>query len=301
MYHLVLQYANKTNGLPCQFLYDGNRWGIEDYQVDIKSVPSFAHDELAMRTVHAFEEHNRTEKARLYKHGACRAVRGHVTYTHRDELDAPQISLTVLRHPIERFVSMYEFVHMMVRDRPGKSGWDHWLNNHSLEHEFSNSSSIVNLGFYDASGQWIAVKNIGFSFHFYGVLHQLSGMTPIFEGVSDPQRFRIANAPEMAEKAKDNICSTHILGSQNDVPHTLDTFFKVLEPYAQWSDDEKEKWKGVTTNANKQRSSQDVRDYLSETAYVMLEGRLKEEIEVYKFAERVIEYRKQVAKAEVSA
>lgn len=299
MYHLVLQYANRTDGLACQFLYDGNRFGIQDFQVDVKSAPPFSHNPLAARAVSAFREHDFNEKAQLYKQGACRAVRGHVTYAQRDQLEAPQISLTVVRHPIDRFVSMYEFVHMMVRDRPGKSGWDHWLNGRALDDEIANETSIMNRGFYDVLGRWIAEYNIGFSFHFYGVLHQLSGMTPKFEGVGDPQRFRIANAREMAEKAKDNICSTHILGSQSDVPHTLDTFFKALKPYAHWSDDEKKRWKGVVTNANVHKSNQNVRDYMSEAAYEMLEGRLKEEIEVFEFAERVIEYRKKFGKGDV--
>lgn len=297
MYQLVLQYANKTNGLACQFLYDGNRWGIHEYQIAPNPPPYFPDNSISSRAVQAFYDKNSIEKAYLYKQGACRAVRGHVTYTQRDELQAPQVSLTVLRHPIERFISMYEFVHMMVRTRPGTSGWDQWLDERPLEDELRNASSIVNLGFYDESGEWIAKGNVGFSFHFYGVLHQLSGLTPRFEGVGDPQRFGIANARAMAEKAKDNICSTHILGLQSDVPFTLDTFFEVMEPFAQWSHYEQDRAKRMSTNVNLQRSSQNVRDYLSDNAYAVLEKRLKEEIEVYEFAERVIEYRRKASAA----
>lgn len=296
MYQLVLQYANKTNGLACQFLYDGNRFGIEHYELSVQPPPPFPNGSIEAKAVFATQAQEYTVKADLYRRGACRAVRGHVTYRQRDSIQSPLISLTVVRNPVERFVSMYEFVLMMVKTRPGQTGWDRWLSGGPLHEEFTNASSIVNQGFYDKAGRWIARNNVGFSFHFYGVLHQLSGIDPIFEGVGDPSGFGITNAKEMAEKAKDNICGTHILGSQGNMNETLDRFFQVLEPYAKWTKLEQQRLKDSSVNRNPLRKSRDVDHHLVGTTRKELERRLHHEMEVFKFAEEVIKYRKRASK-----
>lgn len=294
MHNLVIQYANKTKGLACQFLFDGNRLGPEHFSMSIRPPPTFPGGSIEQQAVIAEKSRDHKTKGELYRKGACRAVRGHVTYRQRDAIEAPLISFTVVRDPLERFVSMYEFVLMMIRTRPGATGWDRWLSGAPLHDEFANASSIVNQGFYDATGEWIAKNNIGFSFHFYGVLHQLSGIDPVFEGVGDPSAFRIANAEQMAEKAKNNICGTHILGSQGDMNRTLDTFFNTLEPFASWTESERLNYKKASPiNRNHQRKSRDVDEHLPGETRTELEKRLHYEIEVYRFAQDVIEYRAQ--------
>lgn len=85
----------------------------------------------------------------------------------------------------------------------------------------SDPSSILNQRFYNKKGLSNLRQYKGYSFHLYGVLHQLLGMTPKFEGIGEPDKFRIFNAAETAETAKDNICSSHVLGLQLDVRRSL--------------------------------------------------------------------------------
>lgn len=295
MYHLVMQFANRTNGLACQFLYDGNRFGTEAFQMSIIPPPVFAEGTIERQAVDAFRARRLIDKKDLYEKGACRTVRGHVTYMQRDAIKAPVISLTVVRHPIERFLSMYHFAMMMVRSRPNQSGWDNLITG-NLENDYANASSLVHKGFYDTQGNWLARDNVGFSFHFYGVLHQLSGITPVFGGVGDPETFHIANAEELVEKSKDNICGTHILGSQSDVKASLDLFFKFLEPYATWSDLEKKRAKSISINKNHFKKGS-VDDLIPSSIKPQIERRFQHEMKVYLFAQKVIEYRKRTAAA----
>lgn len=294
LYHLVLQYANRTSGLACQFLFDGNRFGHEEYQMSVMPPPNFPPSTVEKEAVDAFLQKNRTRKGILYKQGACRTVRGHVTYQQRDAISIPVISVTVLRHPLERYVSMFEFAWMMVKTGGG-TGWRQWLSGRSLEEELSNSTSLFHRGFYDEQGKWLAVNSIGNAFFFYGVLHQLSGINPRFEGVGDISKFRIANAKEMAEKAKDNICSTHILGDQDNIPDSMELFFQTLKPYATWTELERTRAKSSSSNKNRHRTSRNLEDHLSPAHRSLLEKRLHEELEVYNFAQSVIAYRKQTA------
>lgn len=292
MYQIVLQYAKKTRGLPCQFLFDGNRWEVEEFGMSLLPPPDFPPSSKEYEAVSAYKRRDKKAKSRLYRSGVCRIVRGHVTYRQRDAIQAPVISFTVVRNPLERFVSMYEFVRMMVDSRPGVTGWDQWVSGASLESELKNASSIFNKGFYDKNGRWLGENNIGFSFHFYGVLHQLSGINPVFSGVGDPSSFTIENAYEMAEKAKDNLCTTHVLGSQDNVPETLNNLFTELSPYAEWTPRQQAMLKSAVSNRNRARKSRDIAYHLSPGARQELERRLLYEIEVYEFAKRIIQFRK---------
>lgn len=292
VYSLLLRYANRTNGLSCQFLYDGNRFLPEDFQMGVKPPPVFPPGSMEAQAVEAYTQRDRPKKSNLYKNGVCRIVRGHVTYWQRDFIQKPVISLTILRDPVERFVSMYEFVVSMMRSRPGATGWDEWFSGGPLEDEFRNASSLVNHGFYDDQGRWLARKNVGFSFHFYGVLHQLSGLIPRFEGVRTTDRFRISNAAMLAEKAKDNICSTHILGLQSDMTQALDDIFEAMAPFSDWTEQEQSHVKRSVVNRNTRRKSRDISDHLPSHLQAELKKRLEHEIQVYEFAKKVIQYRR---------
>ncbi|KAI0565220.1 Sulfotransferase [Gracilaria domingensis] len=291
VYNIAIQYANKTKGLACQFLFDGNRYSYDQYQPSFTPVPESATKSLEGQALQAWKDKDMVLKTDLYKQGACRSIRGHVTYSLRDVIKKPVASMTVMRHPLERLVSMFEFALMMIETQPNKSGWDSWLSGVTLEHELANASSILNRGFYDQNGEWIAKDNIGFSFHFYGVLHQLSGMQPVFRDVGKPKSFRISNAKEMAEKAKDNLCSTHILGVQNNMNATLDVIFDYLHPYARWSSEEKETAKHTIVNRNNHKRGSHITDYVPRSALRELERRLGHEIEVYHFAEAIFAHR----------
>lgn len=294
VYNVVLQYAKKTKGLPCQFLFDGNRYSFQKYEPSFKTSHHFPLNSIEEKGFRAWEESDVKQKEVLYKRGACRSLRGHVTYVLRDEIDTPVISMTLLRDPLERFLSMFEFALMLVKTRPQSSGWDSWMSGASVQHELTNASSILNRGFYDDDGNWIEKDNVGFSFHFYGVLHQLSGILPIFRGVKEPKAFRMINSKDMAEKAKDNICSTHILGSQKNVSAALDTFFEYMRPYARWSNHEKNEARNSHANKNSHKRKSQLAENLPLPTRREIERRLKHEIEVYRFAENVIAYRQWV-------
>ncbi|CAN8076890.1 unnamed protein product [Agarophyton chilense] len=291
VYNIAIQYANKTKGLACQFLFDGNRYSCSQYQPSFSPVPKPATNSLEGDAVKAWDNKNMGAKENLYKLGACRSIRGHVTYSLRDVIQRPVVSMTIMRHPIERLVSMFEFALMMIETQPNSSGWDSWLSGVPLEHELANSSSLLNRGFYDENGEWVGKDNIGFSFHFYGVLHQLSGVQPIFRDVGKPKSFRMGNAKEMAEKAKDNLCSTHILGVQNNMSATVDTIFEYMRPYARWNSREKENAKHAVVNRNNRKRRSHNRDYIPVSAIRELERRLGHEIEVFHFAEAIVAHR----------
>ncbi|PXF46836.1 hypothetical protein BWQ96_03365 [Gracilariopsis chorda] len=291
VYNVVLQYANKTKGLPCQFLFDGNRYTLHKYEPSFKTSHHFSLNSIEEKGFRAWKENDVKQKEMLYKRGACRSLRGHVTYALRDEIDSPVVSMTVLRDPLERFMSMFEFALMMVKTRPNTSGWDSWMSGASVQRELTNASSILNRGFYDDDGNWMEKDNVGFSFHFYGVLHQLSGIQPIFRGVGEPKAFRIINAKEMAEKAKNNLCSTHILGSQKNISRALDTLFEYMVPYARWTNREKNETRHSHANQNSHKRRSQLAENLPLSTRREIERRLKHEIEVYRFAENVIAYR----------
>lgn len=296
IHQLGIRYANKTNGLACQYTYDGNRFGPGDYHLSVKPPPQFFDGSLEKDTIDAINARNVTRKLELLRNGACRTMRGHVTYKQREYMGQPILSLTIVRDPIERFISMYEFAMMMVRSRPGTSGWDHLISG-DIEADFRNASSLLHRSFYDTNGSWIARGNVGFSFHFYGVLHQLSGITPVFEGEGVPEQFRIANADELAEKAKDNICSTHILGAQSDMGASLDLLFTKIAPFSTWTEAEMSQAKSSSVNKNLQKKKTAGEGW-SETMRANMQKRFQHETDVHAFALRVIKYRQRPAQPE---
>ena len=293
LFRLLLLYASRTHGIACQYVSDGNRLPTHDFRQFGSDVFPVGSDER--RLSDALNASDIAEKAHLFSRGVCRVVRGHVTYAQHDAITAPTLSITVMRQPLARFVSMYEFVKSMVRDRPGKTGWDDWVTAHSLAAEFANSTSLFHRAFYDDTGHWLAADNVGFSFHFYGVLHQLSGVIPRFEGVGDPYHFNITNAGEMAERAMDNLCKTHVLGLQEDMPGTLSTWFDAIEPWVNFSKDERKRFGGLSLNRTPGRVSRNVDDHLPLRIRQELERRLEQEIKVYEFAKQLVKYRSAVA------
>lgn len=292
MYRVAIQYANRTNGIACSYSTDGDRYPPE-YFSQAPVPAAFATGSVPDRVSAAIKARNYPLKARLLAAGGCRTLRGHVTVKTADAIQTPVLSVTIVRDPLARFVSMYEFVVAMVRRRPVVTGWDPWLGgSRSLAAEFANSSSIFHRAFVDDAGQWIARQNIAFSFHFYGILHQLSGLSPRFEGVQDPYHFRMRNDAEMADAAKDNLCATHIVGSQEDMEETWKEFFDKIKPFASWTDQEKRVIHLASVNRTPGRVSRNVDDHLPQRIREELERRLEKEIEVVDFARQIIEYRK---------
>lgn len=292
MYKLAMQYANRTHGLSCNYLHDGDRLPPSSFVAShVQQTFDAGTPEDALLS--AIKRRDSLAKATALNNGVCRSLRGHVTYRILAAIRIPVLTVTIVRDPLARFVSMYEFVVAMVKARPGKTGWDDWVSSStSLAAEFANSSSIFHRGFVDEAGKWIGSDNIGFSFHFYGVLHQLSGMTPVFDGVQDPYHFRMRNDAEMAERAKDNLCSSHVVGAQEYMDETWKQFFGKVGKYATWSEDEKRVVGLVNINRTPDRRSRNVDDHLPERIRAELERRLEKEIEVVAFARRIIEYRK---------
>lgn len=302
--HLMLiRYAQRTNGLPCQFLADGNSVTTAHFDMSVKPPPQYPRHSVEALAVHAYETRNYTLKEKLYRRGACRSVRGHVTYAQRDPIDTPTLSVTVLRDPLDRFISMFEFVLMMMRTQKKVIGWENWLsksNSTNLETELLNKSSILNTPFYDDEGQWIHASYKRLSFHFYGVLHQLSGVTPRFEYPNNPRRFRIANAKYMAEVAKNNICSTHILGLQRNMTQMVSQLKRELKPYINWDQSNDPFTQGNThVNRNAQRKSRQIEPHGFLPWHREIQRRLEHEIDVYNFASRVVAYRQSLRQPRV--
>lgn len=291
LHHFLIGYANKTSGLPCQFLHDGNRLGTEHYHMSINPPPKFEPGSLAWKAVNAYKSRNYSAKKELFKNGACRVVRGHVTFWHNLQVEKPMISVTVLRHPIERFISMYEFVLMMIKTQPNIRGWNLWFSNRTVQDELNDESSLLHQGFYDTQGRWIEKSWKGLSFHFYGVLHQLSGAIPIFKGVGSISGFQMENAAALKDLAKNNLCASHVVGIQENMKNVLSVLSKELKPFATWEREEKARVASSRVNKNFLKRRTEGRDILSDVHKKLLETRLKEELEVYEFAERIVKYR----------
>eukprot|EP00178_Gracilaria_changii_P004870 TRINITY_DN178_c0_g3_i2.p2 TRINITY_DN178_c0_g3~~TRINITY_DN178_c0_g3_i2.p2 ORF type:complete len:393 (-),score=125.21 TRINITY_DN178_c0_g3_i2:1630-2808(-) len=292
VYKMLLRYANRTHGLSCTYRFDGNRHAFSHFSVVNAPPPqSFANHSLSAQLLRAERARARAHSGSLLARGACRVLRGHVTTDVLSRFERAPLSLTVLREPLARFVSMYEFARSMARARPGVTGWDDWLRAPSLAAELANSSSLFHRGFYDAAGQWRAHRNEGFSFHFYGVLHQLSGLTPRFVGERDPFHFDMANGAEMAEKAKQRLCAMHIVGLQPRVSDALAQFLALTQRFARWSRAEKRALMRAVLNKTPARVSRNVDDHLPRRMKRELQRRLRYESDVYQFAQRLVRYR----------
>ena len=295
LFSLLMEYAKRTFGVACSILIDGGVARGEMYQVDHDTLMhkrSFPQGSNEAELISAFLAKNNPYKKRLFERGACRIIRGHFTFGLYEEIGSENkpLLVSIMRDPIERFVSMYEFVRSMVKDRPGVTGWDGWLQK-SLSEELGNGTSILNRGFYDERGNWLRAGNVGFSFHFYGVLHQLSGMKPRFIGVGNPLLFDVQNGEEMVEKAKENLCRVHVLGLQEDMNTTLEFLFDYVQPFAKWNRDELRSMFQLKRNLNTKRESRDVSFHLPDAVLKELQKRLRFEIEVYEFAKRLFAYR----------
>ncbi|PXF45217.1 hypothetical protein BWQ96_05047 [Gracilariopsis chorda] len=174
-----------------------------------------------------------------------------------------------------------------MKSRPIATGWDPWLQADSLVDELNNPSSLFHRGFYDPYGQWREKRNEGFSFHFYGVLQQLSGITPRFEHEGGKDRFRIANAHVMAHAAKRQLCATHVVGLHYQVAHALDSVMNVTESFAHWTPAERSRYLRIVLNKTPGRSSRNVEDHLDAHWQRVISERLRHEIDVYGFAVRL--------------
>ncbi|PXF49701.1 hypothetical protein BWQ96_00353 [Gracilariopsis chorda] len=295
LFSLLQRFAVKSRGLTCSYAFDGNRNPFHHFAVaNPPQNTTFEHDSLQHRLLTAYKTRDFKQRATLYAQGACRVVRGHVTASMLAPFETPPYIVTIMRDPLARFVSMYEFARTMMKSRPVVTGWDPWLQADSLLDELNNASSLFHRGFYDEFGEWRAKKNVGFSFHFYGVLHQLSGMTPRFEHEGDKDRFRIVNADVMAETAKRQLCATHLVGLQHQVQDVLDTVMDVTEPFAQWTPAERSQYLKSVVNKTPGRKSRKVEDHLDAHWQRVISERLRHEIDVYEFAVRLVEYRSTV-------
>lgn len=222
-------------------------------------------------------------------------MHGHVPYTLTHSFQAPVFTILLLRHPLARFVSMYEFARAQMPFRPH---WAVWLSaRDSLAGEFANSSSIVHQPFVDGGGRWSHVGG-ELAFAFYGSLYQISGVVPRFVGVGDPYHFGMENGEEMRESAMDNVCRSHVVGVQEDMQGFWTAFWGRLGRWCRWTDDERSVVEGVEVNKTPGRLSRNVDDHLPVRIRQELERRLNDELRVYEFARSVAAYRRALREAE---
>lgn len=288
---ITLDYARKTKGMPCNFATDGTRGGSDRYLLYEDPKKLVYDDALTQQLIYAHMVSNRRLKEEVYRKGGCRSVRGHVSYKLYNDIEIDnKMMITVMRDPVERFVSMYWFALGMAKDKPGITGWDGMLSG-DLGKDLMSGKGVLNWGFVDGAGRWLERGRRRFSFFFYGILHAVSGQVPRFAGVEDVERFRVVNDGEMAEVAKMNLCRAKVVGIQEDFEKTLDLVFKELEPWVVWEETEKKKFYRSKLNVSKGKKSRMLKPEVRKE----IERRLEKEIEVYQFAQRVFEYRYRLA------
>lgn len=289
---LLTQYASLTGGLSCAYRFDGNRYAPYNYYPDGTAASHARFPSGSLQAAAVSRGLPTGARLLLLAHGACRVVRGHVTASVLRAFADPPVTITVLRSPLDRFVSMYDFARSMVRARPGRTGWDGWVGGSSLSAEFANSSSLFHRGFVDEHGGWRARGNVGFSFHFYGVLHQLSGMTPSFVGEGDPYQFSMKNAQAMAAEAKKNLCKMHIVGLQESVNETMKEVLDLTQPWAKWSGVARATLLRAVVNRTPGARRRNIDERLSPRMKGEIERRLFYETEVYNFGKRIVAFRR---------
>lgn len=307
---VVAQYARRTNGSACAYRHDGERRPAHAFDVDVLAG---AMSDCAgcggvvgngvEGSVVGMEERLRcaickrdfVAKGELLRRGACRTLRGHVTFGRRAAVGGDVVMLTVLREPVERFVSMYNFGRVVVSSGRG-GGWEGWLTASTLAEEWRNGSSILHRPFYDADGRWQSWGNEWLSFFFYGGLHQLSGLTPTFSTSRNGSSLSMTNAGALAEAAMTNLCHAHVVGLQARMPDFLQGVFRALSPWAVWAVGERHAFERTVVNHTPWRLGS-MREYLPRDLEKALTRRLHDEIRVYEFAERLVRFRQEVDRA----
>lgn len=287
VHKLLREYSNRTNGVACWYKHVGDKRGMETYdgwgEVN-------ARDGVAGTTLSAIEAGDAMLKRRMLIQGGCRSLHGYVTWETGEVVEKGVLSIVLVREPLARFVSMYEYGRATMGEH---AGWEAWLTSReSLAGEFSNSSSIVHRGFVDESGRWGGGGGDELAFGFYGALYQLSGVVPRFEGVGDPYHFGWGNGEEMKERAKEHVCRSHVVGVQEDMREFWRAFFGRVGKWVEWSEDERRVMEGVEENRTPGRVSRNVDDHLPERIREELERRLKDEKEVVQFVREVARYRR---------
>lgn len=263
----------------------GNKRPIDEYDASRDVIPN---DPIAAATLSAIVKEDTHMKRRLLTQGGCRSLYGYVTWMTSKVIEKGAMNIVLVREPLARFVSMYEYARATMTQH---AGWEAWLaSRESLAGEFANSSSIVHRGFVDEGGRWIVGGDLAFGF--YGALYQLSGVLPRFEGVGDPYHFGWANGEEMKEVAMDHVCQSHVVGVQEDMPEFWRGFFGRAGKWVEWSEDERMVMERVEVNRTPGRVSRNVDDHLPERIKEELKKRLRDEIEVVEFVRKVVQYRK---------
>lgn len=299
---LLREYARLTDGVPCAYLQDGESAQPENFAVDARAhhapYKHLGNNSLESRLIDAYLSSDRDAKLQLLGDGACRTMRGHVTLERMDYIKTPVVLVTVLRDPVERFISMYDYG---IKTQMDTHAWRGWMAAPTLADEMANASSVLHLPFYNSNNKWFAENGQWISFFFYGVLHQMSGMMPTFSGSGDHEKFTMVNAADMAEKAMDYMCRMHIIGFQDDVPGALAGMARLTSRWAAWPQSFLKRASGLVVNLTPNKMSRDPSKMLPSPYGEEVRRRLEHEYRVYEFAKRLVEYRGSMFASQVPA
>lgn len=289
---ILEQYSIYTSGINCVYMQDGESVPPHQFFIDGPADEElYSHlgkNCIEIEMIRAVRSANTSEKLRLLSRGGCRTVRGHITMSRLKLIKTPVFLFTILRDPIERFISMYDYG---KKTQMHTAAWSYWLPAPTLSKEFRNNRSIFHLPFYDSQNVWIGGDGQWISFFFYGVLHQLSGMYPKFSGIGKTS-FKMTNGKAMSEAAMDNLCRMHLIGHQSDMSGAISSVVKVTNQWANYSKAfqkfSSKTWFNLTPN----KSSRNATQVLDKAVYKLLRSRLEYEYKVYYFSKLLIDYRK---------
>lgn len=293
MTQLVRAFAKNTNGLSCVYLRDGesilaHAFSSDGWVANESDFESMGTSSVPYRMAAAIRTSDRVAKLQLLAAGGCRTLRGHCTIARLKHIGTPVLLVTSLRDPIERFISMYDFI---KKTQMTSAAWSKWLSAPTLNDEFLNASSLLNQPFFENGTHWVARHAQWLSFFFYGTLHQLSGMYPAFTGAGDINRFGMLNAEHMADTAIANLCKMHVLAFQDDTDGAARSFIDATHPWANYSQATRRHLVSVWSNRTPNATSRYPEQVLSPAVLALLRNRLFHEYRVFNFAKRLYRYR----------
>lgn len=290
---VLKHYANVTKGVGCAYLQDGESVPADRFQPDgirlhEEMFSSLGNDSIPYQMASAIRLANITEKLRLMKIGGCRTVRGHATLGRLQHIESPVFLFTILRDPIERFISMYDYG---KKTQMRTSAWSNWMHQATLSEELDDATSVLHLPFADDESPWISTRGQWISFFFYGVLNQMSGVTPRFTGAGDINKFAMTNAKEMADVAKNYMCRMHLIGFQENTSVAIESAVNATHQWANYTELYRKHVLNSWVNLTPNKTSRNPIELLRDDQIQLLRNRLAEEYEVFEFSKRIVRYR----------
>lgn len=290
---MLRRFADITHGVGCAYMQDGESIPAHKFSADGRALneahflPLGSHS-LPYRMAAAMRKSDPIAKMQLLAQGGCRTLRGHCTISRLKHVQAPVFLFTVLRDPIERFISMYDFG---KKTQMKTSAWSRWFQADSLNNELLNKSSVLHLPFIEKGTQWIHKYGQWISFFFYGTLHQLSGLYPAFTGAGMIDDFAVLNAEHMADAAIANLCKMHLIAFQDDTVHAINSFIDATDVWANYSHATKSQLRALWDNPTPNATSRNPNVILSDRALALLRKRLYHEYRVFRFAKQLVRFR----------